>query len=354
MAGLNSIYDLLSGKSKGVWPSALRMGLRVLEPVYAAGAAIKNFRYDNNPALAQAVDAKVISVGNLTTGGTGKTPAVAMLLGWLADEGINVGIVSRGYKRQNADLNDEGKELKLLFPSIPHIQNTDRVLAAQQLIEQFAVDVILVDDGFQHRRLSRDLDIVLIDATNPFGFGHLLPRGLLREPKKSLKRAAIVIVTRTNLVPNSEIQTLAQSIKQYNPDIQIVHSRQVPRHLVTTTGEKRSLEELQNQDVFAFCGIGNPQNFNHVLTNTGCRVSRLLDFDDHHQYTKSDFERILDEASRLGVDKLVCTLKDLVKLVDLGCDSGLLYAMQIQSEITTGLAQLRRTIFDSIKRTNGH
>ena len=343
MADISSIYDLLSGKSKGLFPSIMRTGLRILEPIYTVGARLKNQRYDRRPDLAQKVGAKVISVGNLTTGGTGKTPVIAMLAQWLLNDGVKVGIVSRGYKSPKGELNDEGKELKLILPTVPHVQHRNRVLAANELIDQHKVEVILVDDGFQHRRLFRDVDIVLIDATNPFGFGHLLPRGLLREPVTSLARANIALITRASQVETGSNDSTINLIRQHNPDIQIAQSNQKPTHLVNKYGGQLDLSSLNDRAVVGFCGIGNPNAFKMTLENLGCILSHFKIFPDHHIYSNSEIDSLNVIREKVGASYLVCTMKDLVKLKDLMNQTDDLFALRVETEITQG-----RHIFETM------
>ena len=344
MADISSIHDLLSGKSKGLFPSIMRSGLRLLEPIYATGVRWKNQKHDRKPGLAQKVAAKVISVGNLTTGGTGKTPVIAMLAQWLTNDGVNVGIVSRGYKSSKGELNDEGKELKLIRPTVPHIQHRDRVLAANKLIEKHKVDVILVDDGFQHRRLFRDVDIVLIDATNPFGFGHLLPRGLLREPVESLQRADVALITRTDLVGKQDLDQIIDTISKANPSLYAVRSIQKPTGLVNINGERNPVSTLANKRAIAFCGIGNPSAFKRTLSEVGCNVERLKEFPDHHSYSKIDVEDILNSARTYNAEIVVCTLKDMVKLKELSHIPNNCVALEIAAEIIQGIATLEKLV----------
>ncbi len=156
--------------------------VRVFEVPYRLLVETRNRHYDRAADAAKRVPVPVVSVGNLTTGGTGKTPMVAWLARWFQQRGLRPVIVSRGYGSQNGQPNDEARELAEQLPDVPHLQDADRVRGAQQAIAQHGAQVILLDDGFQHRRLHRDLDIVLVDALQPFGSEHLLPRGLLRSP----------------------------------------------------------------------------------------------------------------------------------------------------------------------------
>ena len=181
--------DLVSGRRKGLLATLARGVLRVVEVPYTIAVSMRNRRYDRGTAEVHNVGVPIITVGNLTLGGTGKTPMVKWLAQRFQNAGLRVAIVSRGYGAAEGKHNDEALELAQALPNVPHIQNRDRVAAAQQAIREFKSQLMLLDDGFQHRRLGRDLDIVLLDALEPFGFEHVFPRGTLREPLAGLQRA---------------------------------------------------------------------------------------------------------------------------------------------------------------------
>lgn len=351
MADITSIYALLGGKSKGFGPNVLRFGLRLIEPVYAAAVAIKNRRYDRNPGLAKHVNATVISIGNLTTGGTGKTPLIAMIAKWLDQQGISVGFISRGYGSTDDQLNDEGRELKWQLPLVPHVQNRDRILAANQLLANSTVQVILCDDCFQHRRLYRDLDIVVIDATNPFGFNHLLPRGLLREPVSSLKRANIALITRSDQVSEKELEKIKNTIRETNPTMVVASSIQRPTGWVSLSGQTYPLTELMGKALFSFCGIGNPTAFNRNLVNGGFMVVGSRSFPDHHHFTHGDIESVQQLAAPLQAEHIVCTVKDLVKIREIENASADIFALKVETEIVDQERQFLDTLKGCIKPT---
>ena len=193
----SAFRDLVSGRKRGVGASLLRAALGAAEIPYAWAMRRRNRRYDARRAAVHRVDATVISVGNLTLGGVGKTPMVLWLAQWLSARSIPLAIVSRGYGARGG-ANDEARELAQRLPGVPHLQNPDRIAAAEEAIRRHSVRAILLDDAFQHRRIARDLDIVLLDAFEPFGFGHVFPRGTLREPLEGLRRADIVALSRAD------------------------------------------------------------------------------------------------------------------------------------------------------------
>ena len=198
---------LISGQTRGPLAIMGRGVLWLLSLVYGLLARGRNFAFDSGFKKTHRADCPVISVGNLTTGGTGKTPVVAHLIHELSQAGVHAVLLSRGYKAVDEHANDEKLMLDQMCPGLIHLQNPDRVLSAQQAVNTHRADIIVLDDGFQHRRLARGLDIVLIDATCPWGHGFLLPRGLLREPRSGLRRASLVCVTRCDQV---DAQTLTQ------------------------------------------------------------------------------------------------------------------------------------------------
>jgi tetraacyldisaccharide 4'-kinase len=191
--------DLVRGRRRGVLPSLARLGLGAAAAGYGIGAGLRNLAYDRGWGKAHHAALPVVSVGNLTLGGTGKTPMVEWVCRWFRERAVRATIASRGYGGQ-AGLNDEGRVLEDNLPDVPHLQGRDRVELARIAVEELEAEVLVLDDGFQHRRLARDLDIVLLDALEPFGFGRLFPRGLLREPPSSLRRADVVVLTRSDLV----------------------------------------------------------------------------------------------------------------------------------------------------------
>jgi tetraacyldisaccharide 4'-kinase len=189
MLGPTEFRDLVSGRRRGIGTGVTRGLLRVAEVPYTMAVGVRNRRFDRGHTEVHHVERPVVSVGNLTLGGTGKTPMVKWLARRMQSLGQRVAIVSRGYGSTNGQSNDEAMELAAALPGVPHLQNRDRVAAARQAIQEFGPDLLLLDDGFQHRRLARDLDIVLLDSLEPFGFEHVFPRGTLREPLAGLDRA---------------------------------------------------------------------------------------------------------------------------------------------------------------------
>jgi len=306
--------EIASGRRRDATAQLLRAALAAASLPYGWAVGARNRRYDRGAAEIVRAGVPVVSVGNLTVGGTGKTPLVEWLARRAVDRGVNVALLSRGYRAVNGGANDEARELALALPIVPHLQNPDRAAAAAVAVTQHAARLLVLDDGFQHRRLARDLDIVLVDASEPFGFERLLPRGTLREPVESLRRAGVVVLSRADMLDASGRQAVQRRARQLAPQAawcEVIHR---PAALVDARGQRYALDHLAGRRVAAFCGIGNPAGFRHTLGGLGCQVAAWREFPDHHRYTAADAESLTQWAEQAGAEMVVCTRKDLVKL----------------------------------------
>jgi tetraacyldisaccharide 4'-kinase len=333
--------EILSGRRRGVGAGALRGVLGVAEWFYAAAIRRRNRRYDRGRATIHRVGAPVVSVGNLTLGGTGKTPLVGWLGRWFSERGVRLAVVSRGYGATAGQPNDEARELQQSLPHLPHLQNPDRVAAARQAVAAYGAQLIVLDDGFQHRRIGRDLDIVLLDALEPFGFGHVFPRGWLREPVEGLRRADVVVLSRADLLDAAAREALWQTIRKHAPEAlgaEVIHA---PRRLISVAGAEMPLAAVRSQPVAAFCGIGNPAGFRRTLEICGCRLLGFRTFSDHHRYMPAELGQLADWAKGLGASMLVCTGKDLVKLSADHFRDLPLWAVGIEIEFLSGRESLQ-------------
>ncbi|HUQ72497.1 MAG TPA: tetraacyldisaccharide 4'-kinase [Planctomycetaceae bacterium] len=307
-----TLLAILSGERRGVIVAALRSACAVASWGYATAIALRNAAFDHGWRRIHRVDAPVISVGNLTTGGTGKTPVVAWLANELTRHGHRPAIVSRGYRSLDGLENDEARVLARLCPAAIRIQNRDRVAGATTAIQQHGCDAIILDDGFQHRRLHRDLDVVLIDALQPWGYGRLLPRGLLREPVTALRRADVVVITRADQVTAEQLADLRLELIHCGAPPRIAAVQFAPQRLIRTDGRTEPLSALEGQRVAAFCGLGNPRGFLQTVSPWNPVAEPRL-FADHHHYTPTDFAALEQWRQTIGADVLLTTLKDLVK-----------------------------------------
>jgi tetraacyldisaccharide 4'-kinase len=249
----------------------------------------------------------------LTVGGTGKTPCVEYLVRFFRDHGARVAVLSRGYGSLHRP-NDEAQVLAENLPDILHLQGADRATIARQAVERHGAQLLILDDGFQHRRMARDLDIVLIDATNPWGHNRLMPRGLLREPLTSLRRAAIVILSRADQVSAASLDAIATRIRRENADALIVKAVHEPQGWIQYEQAEQPIDTWRGQRVAAFCGIGNPASFRRTLEDLGCRVTAFRAFPDHHHYPRKDVVELIDWVRSNSADCVATTQKDLVKL----------------------------------------
>ena len=271
------------------------------------------------------LDAPVISVGNITCGGTGKTPTVEMVVRELIDRGWNPAILSRGYGAPpgisdgnffEVDFNEGNDEYRLLsenLPSVPHYQGRDRAACGREAIAAGA-DILVMDDGFQHLRLHRDADLVLLDALRPFDNGRVLPAGLLREPIGALEAADLIAVTRVELVSEERREAISAFLKERFPGIPVLLLESRPRALQELYGETLEPGFLKGKEVCAFCGIGNPNSFELTLGKLGIRLAGFKPFSDHHAYDFATVEGLGTWARELGVDTIVMTQKDAVKI----------------------------------------
>jgi tetraacyldisaccharide 4'-kinase len=310
----------------------------------------RNARYNRGAAEIHQAGVPVVSIGNLTVGGTGKTPMVQWLAQHLRREGVRVAILSRGYGAEQDAVNDEALELELALPDVPHLQNPDRAASAAVAVEELAAQLLLLDDGFQHRRLARDLDIVLLDASEPFGFDYLLPRGTLREPVESLSRAQVIVLSRADMADAAARQSIRQRVSSLNPGAMWCEVEHRAAGLLDSTGGAESLESIAGQPVAAFCGIGNPAGFRHTLQSLGCQIAAWREFPDHHNYTRADVDQLSRMISDAGARQVLCTRKDLVKLRVPTLGAAPLRAVSVELQCLSGENELVAALAPLIER----
>jgi len=292
--------------------TALLSGLlRPLCLPYAAAVAVRNAYYDRFPHAVHRADVPVISVGNLTAGGTGKTPLGIELVRRLQTYGCRPAILTRGYKAAPGEVADEVLEFGGALPGVPVVVNPDRVAGAAQARTAHGADCLVLDDGFQHRRLARQLDIVLIDALRPWGDG-LLPAGRAREPRRGLRRAHLFVITRCNQVPPAEVAAITLALAHFGNQ-PVLEAAVVPDALVTRDEERHPPASLQGRKLLAVCGIGNPRTFARLLADLGAPCP-LIPFADHQPYGPRHLTTILAAAAEVGATEVVTTRKDWVKL----------------------------------------
>ncbi len=344
MLGPSQFRDLVSGRRRGLKAALARAALGSLELPYSAAVRVRNWRYDTGRAATHRARVPVISVGNLTLGGTGKTPAVEWLARWLVDRGVRVGLVSRGYGSQNGQPNDEALELAKKLPDVPHVLDPDRVRGAQRAVAQFGCQLILLDDGFQHRRLARDFDLVLIDALEPFGFDHVFPRGTLREPLAGWARANAFMLTRSEQLDAAARAEVRRRALQFAPRAIWLEATYAPKALRACDGSEPPLDSLVGQPLAAFCGIGNPDGFRRALAGCGYKMQAFRELPDHFAYPHDDLTSLANWADSSSIAAVVCTFKDLVKISDRWPAKTPLFALASRLEIARGQADLEMAL----------
>ena len=368
---MSYLLNVLSGAERGVAPAALRAATGVVEPFYATVMRVRNRMFDSGMLSSHDLGRPTISVGNITAGGTGKTPLVRWLAERLRERDRHVAVLARGYKSSSTAGGDEQIMLERALnmspasgaPSegqdegssrhvgedphpnplpeyrergkdgsasmLPHrysrvelVADPDRVGAAAGVLRgDPSIDVFILDDGFQHRRARRHLDLVLLSAPEPFGFGHVLPRGLLREPLAGLRRADACIVTHADQVSAQDLTDIEQQVRQHHASVPIYRS--VHRHVALwnrnagVADQRKPVEMLGQTPFFAFAGIGSPDRFDRQLARWGSAYRGHRWFADHHPYSVRDLNEVREAGRRAGAQVLVTTEKDWVKLMDL-------------------------------------
>lgn len=309
----------------------MSLALAPLGMLYGAVARARLRLYRSGFLRSERVGAPVVSVGNLTTGGTGKTPLVEWTARALAREGLRACVLTRGYGRADesrrvvasdgarvlAEVAECGDEPRLLAERLlgaaAVVCDRDRVAAARWAREELGSEVFVLDDGFQHLRIARDLDIVTLDATAPWGGGHLLPRGRLREPVSGLARADCVIITRAELA--ADLEGLRAEVARVSVGRAAVFTSRVrTRGLKALSEAEVKLESVRVGTIGAFCAVGNPSAFFEHLRRDGFELNYTRAFNDHHAYTQTDAEAVSREARAQGARALLTTAKDAVKL----------------------------------------
>jgi len=311
--------------------------------LYGTGTKIRNTCYQKGVLPTQRLSCSVVSIGNITLGGTGKTPMSIYVASAFQEMGLRVAILSRGYRgtaERTGGIVSDGETVRMdpeqagdepymiasKLKGVPVLVGGDRFRMGQIAVDKFSIDVIVLDDGFQHIALARDLDIVLLDDRYPFGNQHLFPRGTLREPVSALKRSHAFVLTRTvspTPVSFERIRNIARNRPVFTafhrPRIQkIMDRKKTLQASDLETPDSNSSEFLQNKAVFAFSGIGGNTDFFCTVENFGCRLSGFLGFPDHHRYSHDDLEQVQNRAADSGAELLVTTEKDYARIAHPG------------------------------------
>jgi len=341
------LYNLVTSKIKGPLAACLRKILFALSFIYGLAVVILAFVYRLKPVR---LNAKVISVGNITLGGTGKTTLVEYLCGKLSASGKKIAVLTRGYKRDAeraglAGMGDEPAMLQKKLPQVKVIVDKDRVKAGERAIRDHGVDTLVLDDGMQQWGIFKDLEIVAIDAAYPFGNYRMLPAGFLREPLGALKRADIFVLTQ--VAPDEDTSGLTAKLRKINPRALIVESIHEPVSFsnVHNPDEVLSLNSFQGKHTAVFSGIGNPQGFEDCLCSLGINIGLPIRFGDHHDYTQSEVAGIAREARENKLEAIITTQKDAVKIARLENPGLPVFTLDINLSITKNEAEFSRRLF---------
>ncbi len=350
------------GWTTAFFEGPLAKALTPLSWVYGA-AALARRRWRSRSAVR--LERPVISVGNITCGGTGKTPFVEMLARDLSALGRKPAILSRGYgARQSvtpdgARVNDEYLVLRSNLPDVPHLQGKDRISIGRAAIKDGA-DVLILDDGFQHVRLERDTDIVLIDATSPFGGapgpfgqGRVLPAGLLREPLEALEEASLFGITRSDQVAPRTLTTLCAYLRNRFPGTPQMTLVTHPIEWVGLGGSHLPLEALSGQPALAFCGIGNPESFRRQILALGVDLRAFVPFRDHHAYNREDIANLRSRMLKSSAVEIVMTQKDAVKIKSDETTASWKH-LSIATRIQSGESAYREALRTALERQSPH
>ena len=312
--------------------------LKALSCVFAAVVGIRYLLYRIGFLPRFPLGVQVISIGNVTAGGTGKTPVTEIFARTLASEGRKVAILSRGYRRKEAPFwqrmftqvvtpplvvsdgrhvlldaatgGDEPYMLASNLPGVAVVVDRNRVKAGRYAIKRLGCDTLILDDGFQYQKLKHSVEVVLVDSTNPFGNGNMLPRGILREPARNLKRADIIFLTKCR----GDVSAVKEEVRKYNTTAEIVECNHTPRVLKDVwSREEYPLEWLQGKTTCTLSGIASPKGFENSLRHLGAKVVWCERYADHHRYDSSEILYALNRTADMGADALVTTEKDAVR-----------------------------------------
>ncbi|QDU35589.1 Tetraacyldisaccharide 4'-kinase [Poriferisphaera corsica] len=315
------IIKIMSGEDQSFVGKGMRCVMRSIEPIYSMAMTCRNKMFDHGIRQQHDLGRPTISIGNITTGGTGKTPFVTMLAEHLIKLGHRPAILMRGYHSDDSGSDEAMVYRNILGNKVVVEANPSRIKGAKTvLLNHPETSVFILDDGFQHRTASRQLDIVLIDATQPFGHKHVIPRGLLRESISSLKRADLIVLTRSDQVQNQEIKYINQTLTQITDQQSFIKTKHAWTHFLNNDDQIVPLNQVSTLNVLAITGIGNPNAFRSTLERHVKSIIHFKAMPDHHQYTNDDVSTILAQAKSNSSDALIMTEKDYVKFKPLIAD----------------------------------
>ena len=343
--------SILYGQQRGFVAALIKSILSTLTYPYLAVLNTRDILYKYGLAGSRRLPVKVISIGNITTGGTGKTPLVESMARYLHEKNKKVAILSRGYggnnplQENNDNVNDECLILRENLQDVPVLAGKDRVSNGEKAIRESGVDCLLLDDGFQHLKLKRDLDIVVIDSLNPFGGENLIPRGSLREPLKNLGRADMFIISHCNQSKEQKIKSIYTKLNYVNNDAPVCESIHRPVHIENIMdGSILEPEWLNGKRIYGLSAIGNPESFTYTLKGLGADLIKHRKFHDHHNYNREEIIDIISEAKSLNADAIVVTQKDIVKIRNMDIKGFNILSLKIEMQITKGIEMYEEVV----------
>lgn len=327
------LLAVIRGHKQGFIARTVLIICAFLSNIFKLVLKIRTKLYELGIIDSSELDCTVISIGNITAGGTGKTPVAQFLARRFKERGLQTAILNRGYKaefegkigvvsdgrRVKMDAAEAGDEAYLLaesLPEVPVIIGSSRAVTGEYAHSEFGAEIVILDDGFQHWSLERDLDIVVVDATNPFANGRLMPRGTLREPLASLARGDVFFLTKVDQVSKARLEEIKSKLKEYNATALVFETIHAPAYLRPLTEKQRTDMELDltGKQVMALSGIGNPQSFEKTLDSLGAEVVKKVRFEDHHHYNEEEILNIFSSAAQQEVDLIITTEKDAVSM----------------------------------------
>ena len=366
---------VISGQREGRGADFMRRLLRYLSYIYGAITSCRNFLYEKRIFRHHTLGCQVISIGNLTVGGTGKTPVVEVFARALQKEGRRVAILSRGYKKIEHSLGKKildkitgrewrriprvvsdgtallldsamsGDEPYMLASNLLNVSvlvDRDRIKSGRYAIDKMQCDTLILDDGFQYRRLKHRLEIVLVDFTNPFSNGHVLPRGLLRESVKNIRRADFIFITKSR---GSGSGKLKEQLHQLNPKAEISECAHRPKYLQNVyTGERKDLNFLHETKVALVSGIAVPQGFETEIKRLGAILVYLKRFADHHRYHQQEIIDIINKAKKNGAAAIITTEKDAVRIPKIERRDVPIFFLRVEIELLSGVEDFHACI----------
>ncbi len=339
-------FDVISGRRATPAATLLRAALCV--PAYCLwlpASALVRFLRLCGPCRPYRPPCPVISVGNITAGGAGKTPMTEWVCRRLIHLGRRPAILTHDYRPGDEAANEETMLLKGRFEDVPVLSGKNRSTLVRGALAEDAADCMIIDDGFQHAALARDLDIVLVDCLQPFGFGHPLPRGLLREPVGALRRAGIIVLTRSDQISAGEKESIRSRIARLDPALPVAEAVHRPVQLFEAgTGRSMELGSLADMEVMIFSAIGNPSAFEKTVQSIGADIKRHFVFRDHHSYKAAELDDILKEAARAACKAVITTEKDYIKVKNHWPGHLPLHVLRVELQVVDGEKLLKERI----------